>query len=216
MNSTINATNLGFESVKAKIGMKLVNAKDVPENTPFVPYLDLAIYFFIDLTGEYPAPEGSYPRAVINNALIEQFDVTAEDLFELAKENMPTLFPAEIQSIGLTLSAMMGVSVSELPTEDIPLTVCTNSAKTAGAVTIVYPNVLSDFGNQSGKSFYILPSSIHETLFLPASAGVKPSALRQMVQDVNRTVLNPEEYLSDNVYYYDIDTNQLSIVKGGE
>lgn len=207
--------NTNFESVKTKIGMKLVDQKDVPGNAPSVPFLDLAIYFFVDLSDTYPVSEG-YARAIINNSLMEKFGATTDELFELAKENMPTLFPAEIQSIGLTLSAMMGMSVPESLAEDIPLTVCTNSVQTAGAATIVYPNVLSDFGNQIKKSFYILPSSIHEVLFLPASAGVKPSVLRQMVQDINRTVLNPEEYLSDNIYYYDIDTNQFSIVKGGE
>ena len=81
--------NFDFESVKAKIGMKLVNQKDVPENAPSVPFLDLAIYFFIDLSDRYPVSKG-YARAIINNSLLERFNTTTDKLFELAKENMPT------------------------------------------------------------------------------------------------------------------------------
>lgn len=55
--------------------------------------------------------------------------------------------------------------------------------------------------------FYILPSSIHEVLCEPWSYmeanNVTAASLKEMVQNINETTVEPAERLSDHVYIYD-------------
>ena len=57
--------------------------------------------------------------------------------------------------------------------------------------------------------FYMLPSSIHETLIVPKDAGMEFKELEQMVQEVNQTQVAPGERLSDHVYEYDAKEHEL-------
>ena len=49
--------------------------------------------------------------------------------------------------------------------------------------------------------FYILPSSIHEWIVVPASVQ-DPDVLRSIVQEINGSTVDEAEQLSDSVYTY--------------
>ena len=57
----------------------------------------------------------------------------------------------------------------------------------------------------------ILPSSIHETILLPLHQSKNIDCLKEMVYDLNRTILDQSEFLSDNVYIYNRMNRQLVI-----
>lgn len=81
--------------------------------------------------------------------------------------------------------------------------VLTNSSEQYGATMILYPNVMKDIRERIGEDFYILPSSLHELIIIPKSNINMPTAeLKEMVMDVNRSILEPQEFLSDNIYEY--------------
>lgn len=90
--------------------------------------------------------------------------------------------------------------------------VLTNRCSQNGAACIRYPNVLKEFAERMGSDLYILPSSIHEVILL-RSHGLEDDAgaLRNMVKDVNRTQLAPEEVLSNQVYYYSRKSGKVGI-----
>ena len=52
--------------------------------------------------------------------------------------------------------------------------------------------------------YFILPSSVHETLVVPDDGRVSLQELTDMVKEVNMTQVNPEDQLTDQVYHYDI------------
>ena len=54
-----------------------------------------------------------------------------------------------------------------------------------------------------GEIFYILPSSIHETLIVPTTTQMTLEDMSIMVQDVNKEAVEPEDKLSDKVQFYD-------------
>ena len=60
-------------------------------------------------------------------------------------------------------------------------------------------------------SLYLLPSSVHEVIAIPASAAGDPKELPSLVQEINLTEVAPEEILSDCVYYYNWHTGQISV-----
>ena len=57
----------------------------------------------------------------------------------------------------------------------------------------------------------MLPSSVHEVLIVPESAGIGREELSGMVRAANNTVVEAKDVLSDNVMHYDKDEKQLSI-----
>ena len=68
---------------------------------------------------------------------------------------------------------------------------------------------MDKIAEQVGSSYYILPSSIHETLVVPFSDGMNVEDLKNMVHEVNSTQLSADEILSDSVYIYDYDKHRI-------
>ena len=50
-----------------------------------------------------------------------------------------------------------------------------------------------------GGSFYVLPSSIHEVLLLPATEG-DPQKLVDIIRSANRTVTDSDVFLADELF----------------
>lgn len=67
-----------------------------------------------------------------------------------------------------------------------------------GAATAV---VLADeIANEIGD-FYMIPSSVHETILSPVSASIDPEELKKMVKEINQTIPR-EDFLSNNIMLY--------------
>ena len=80
-----------------------------------------------------------------------------------------------------------------------------------GAACLLYDDLLKDFSEKHASDFYILPSSVHEVLLLPAEGRKEDESLSAMVREVNRTQLSAEEFLSDHVYYYSRKEHALCV-----
>ena len=87
--------------------------------------------------------------------------------------------------------------------------VLTNDTKLNGAAMLLCPATMDKVAEQVGSSYYIILSSIHETLIVPFSDDLNVDQLRQMVHEVNSTQVAPDEILSDNVYVYDYDNHRI-------
>ena len=72
-----------------------------------------------------------------------------------------------------------------------------------------YPGVLEKAALDLGGSFYVLPSSVHEVLAIPADPVLDVSDLRELVVEANLMHVPKEEQLSDNVYYYDVSSGEF-------
>ena len=86
----------------------------------------------------------------------------------------------------------------------------TTQSKIFGAAVLLYPRFLEHEAEALGRNFYIIPSSVHEVLIIPAEK-IEQDAdeLLEMVKEVNTTQVSDEEVLSDNVYYYDREKNEV-------
>ena len=56
-------------------------------------------------------------------------------------------------------------------------------------------------GKAFEETFFILPSSTHETLVIPDNGAFDYRVLEDMVQTINENEVAPEERLFDHVYY---------------
>lgn len=86
--------------------------------------------------------------------------------------------------------------------EEIPMYVLSNRSRSHGAACILYQNLIKNFADFLHKDVYILPSSVHEVILIPAEETDCQEKLSEMVREVNRTELDEEEILSDHVYLY--------------
>lgn len=92
--------------------------------------------------------------------------------------------------------------------DDMPeMYILTNSDKSYGAAGILNKKLLRDFAGK--RDFIILPSSVHETLFVPVTDGTDQRFFDAMVSEVNRTQVCLEEKLADHSYYYDAAIGEI-------
>lgn len=77
---------------------------------------------------------------------------------------------------------------------------------------MLYDGVMEEIAKKTGGDFYILPSSIHETLFLPVMPQSDENMLLNTVREVNESCLSQEDFLSDNVYHYHADEGRVTMV----
>ncbi len=210
---------LNYESVRQKIIYKLVNTeknKELLEDIPHIEFLDLSIVFQCLVAQE------DFGRAsiLIHNVHLKLWDVSVEILYQAAKENTQQLQGYEIKGMTEVLQEIMCAEDSENFTEDnerssfsgsVPMYVLSNKSRVDGAACMLYPNLIQDFAEAIQSRFYIIPSSIHELLLLPAGDADESSSIRNIIRDVNETQLLEEEILSDSLYIYDRALEQIKI-----
>ena len=210
-----------FAKVQSRICYKLVNAEKneaLLADAPHVMLEDLAVIFYILVNRD---SEGTGTITVRNN-MLSYWGVDADTLYELALANTQRMFRGSVQSMASVMTEILSHKLDEecareffdmMVGEDdmIPMYVCTNTDKLNGAGVILYQGLLQEFADRVDSDFYILPSSIHETLLIPADGGMDIEYLKDMVRTVNRTEVAPDEILSDSVYYYNRSTDRVEI-----
>jgi len=204
-----------FGQVKERICFRLISRERNEEllgKIPHIEYLDMAICFYYAYQSDLL---GAGSILIYNNHL-DMWNTTIEELYTLAKQNTPVLFPWEMTSLAATVQDLMECG-EELECEygefwsTLPMQVLTNECKIQGAVCILYPDLLKKLAEEAEKNFYVIPCSIHEVILLPDSGAENGEQLREIIKEVNRTQVEPEEVLSDNLYYYNRFSNQLHI-----
>ena len=55
-----------------------------------------------------------------------------------------------------------------------------------------------------GGNFFVLPSSLHETIVVPNDGNMEYKALLAMVTEINATEVDKQDKLTDQVYHYDV------------
>lgn len=196
-----------FCRIKDKISAKLVNTernKEYLKDKPHTDIADLSAVYYIDLGSD------SYGKmtTVITDTLLSHYGITIEELHEIAIQNMGT--KARFCSMFEVWSELMGASApNEIQKVDNMMFVLTNDSKINGAAMLLCPATMNKIAEQVGSSYYILPSSVHETLVVPFSDGLNVEDLKNMVHEVNSTQLSADEILSDSVYIYDYDKHRI-------
>lgn len=205
-----------FEQVKKRIVFRLVNLERNRERLkemPYMEYLDLAIVFYchVSMEAECHAAIPVYSRHM------KMWNVDKEELWKLARRNTQKLFPCQLINMEQMVMDMM--QDFDLDDEDegnllpVPMYILTNAYKLNGAAVILYRHVLEDFAKACDGDFYLLPSSIHEVILVPAKECNSLEEMTQMVQDVNEAQVEPEELLADHAYYYSKKRQKLVVSK---
>jgi len=89
--------------------------------------------------------------------------------------------------------------------------VLSNQSKINGAACMLYEDILKVLADELDRDLFILPSSIHEVIIVPANDSNPRGDLCKMVREVNETQVAEEEILSDIVYFYNRKTGVITM-----
>ena len=199
----IGNRSISYEQAKEMLFPELIPQKGNEAMLSTVPHEkveDMAVVFRLDLHSE----SGMMMSTRVNQAILDGFGVTADQIKQDTLENAPHTHPASLRSMQEVLGDMMGGFPVPGPDPGQPtLYVATMESMNRGAGVLAYPGFLDEAAEKLGGNFFILPSSIHELLFLQDNGTMDRHELTAMVRSINAAAVSPEDQLSDNVYHYD-------------
>lgn len=206
-----------FNKVRSNVCFKVINAERNRELLKTIPHkmlLDLAVVFYIEV---FQDKDGN-GTILIQNYFLDMWNgVDTDTLYRLALSNTQKKYRGRVCNMFTVISEILDEELANQFFEmvvggDVSMYVASNVQKVWGAGVILYDNLLKTFAERIGGDFYILPSSTHEVLFVPAYVGFDAKSLKQMVKEVNATEVSEQEFLSNNVYYYSMDDDRMEIV----
>lgn len=216
---------LNFELVKDKIVVRLVNYeknKEQLEHCPHKRFLDLAITF------RYLASKDAMGLAssLIFDKEFEYWNIELEDLYQLALFNTMREFPWQMDSLVKVVSDCFGERLPEELRKEfmediqsleklenrVNMYVLTNDVGVNGATCILYDNVVKNFAKVQDCNVYILPCSVHEVMLVPENTETEPEFLHGLVEDANQSSVGLIDLLSDSIYYYDKNLDQIVLI----
>lgn len=140
------------------------------------------------------------------------------EVFRQAMMSAREVDPPTMMSMGGRLFESMlspNMLADDSPVADAdkePMYVLSNESGVYGAATLFYPGMQEQVADKLGEGYYALPSSLHEFLIVPESAGVNLPDLSEMVKTANETVVEAKDILSDTVLHYDRDEKKLESI----
>ncbi len=191
-----------YEAMKKHLTVQLVS---VSQNEPVLDGVaftevadDLAMVYRIVL----PAPDNCEKTILLKKGFIDSLGIPVDKLHQDALQNAALMHPFNIMSLPGYMASHCGLPEDPLPSEDI-LWIVTNNDMRLGASVLFYPGVPQRISEQLGGDYYIIPSSIHECLVCSSRINQSWEILEHMLNEVNSTVVDSEDILSDKLYYYD-------------
>lgn len=205
-----------YENIKELLAVKIISRernKNYLKDKCFIDYLDFAICFYINI-----AETGGCSASIsVTKHISELWNQSSDILLNQALDNMKKYYKPEIVSIWSLINKMIEIH-EEMPDGiDSPMFVISNECRNNGASSILYTEMLHSFAiEQKTEKIFIIPSSIHECILIPATAEFNADMLCEMVREVNRTQVSSDEILSDHIYIYSLISDEIAIYKKEE
>ena len=172
---------------RQKLIAEVINTKvneDLLLELPYRSLFDLSVIYRIEFSN------GSI---IVNDDLMETLNTSEPELYKLAKENISERYPLFILQVFETFYAV------------------SNKEYLYGANAFLFEEKFEKMAECAHDDIYIIPSSIHELLFVRASLFTEEELL-EIVRDANRVAVSTEEFLSNNIYHYSRKTKKLKMI----
>ena len=184
-----------YEEVKKRLFVRLWNKERLQENgTIYEPFQDLYFSCHIDVSDL----AGAAASCIVKEGLAEYLGVDRKQLVADAVDNGTKIRPALTMPIEAYM-ARMGAPVDAEPENH--LMIAPTEDLLYGASVVMYPGFLERISD--GKNLYLIPSSIHEWLYIEDKGTFTQEELTNLLRSVNSEIVSEEEILSDHLYYYE-------------
>ena len=187
---------------KKSLFVKLVNTErneSLIEQSISKEFLDLSAVVRVVLKMD---KEGM-SSMVLSKGAAEILGMTEEEIYAAALANTLRLFPPKLMNLGRYVEMSIGGKLL-FGEDEVTTYILTNQKEVDGAFYLMSPEVVGAIAEALEDDLYILPCSVNEVLLVRASEledGV--DELKEMVRDVNETVVSEKDILSYSVYHYD-------------
>lgn len=206
------------EWVKERLFLQLINRdrnKNFLDDAVHSDYAGLSLVLYVLVKED----AGGTAKVKVTKNMCRHFGWDEEDTINYALENTMKLFPVELCPLERMLSSFLNIAGvdmqaagSGIPCLGEDLVILTNRKNLYGASALFYPGVLNGFAERKGTSLFLIPSSIHEFIIIPDNGLYNPADLENMLREVNGTEVALDEVLSDNLYYYNYVSRELSVL----
>ena len=202
----VELPDLSYDKVKQKVGVRLLGVDYNRKFLETVPFREVGNGYALIADAQIGASDGGVFSTVITNKMAEEYGYDMDIIFDAAldnawRNNAAMFMPAE--------EVMSGGDWSEGETSCWLLTA---SRPRCGAAALFYPGTQEMIADVLDEDYYAIPSSLHEFIIVRASVVNDPSHLCHLVKEANRTIVCPEDLLSDNLLYYSKSTGALTQV----
>lgn len=193
-----------FDQVRKTVFYFLINYdanRELLAQIPHFRYLDMAIVF-----GMKSGLEDAPGTITVFNSHLDMWGITADELLPIAETNTPLLYPPQV-------SYMPDLVPGEpSPGHPSQMYVLTNSHHKYGAAAILYKDTLKGFSLLMGSDVLLFPDSIHQMVLLPLKKDEDPESYRDTVRSTNEYFTGISDFLSNSLYLYKRETEQIEIV----
>ena len=198
-----------YEQVKDNTYLRLVPGDSpILSEAPHKKVEDMALVVSIALVNF--SDENGKSVVVVTKPLMEMYGIDEKQLFADAERNSLQYEPVVFTPLGQMIKDL--IKAENLPDpadEGIIAYIATNRSGFHGASVVSYPDFCKEASETLGGSFYLIPSSVHEFILIKDDGTPKAKDLNRMIKNVNETVLEPRDFLSDQCYHYDAKTKTL-------
>lgn len=218
MNSglSFNPSQLNeYNKVEEYLGVRLVNTKANREELNSLPHIEIEDLSLIPVI-RFPLPDDSgYQSVKITEKMRKVWGVSSEQMFERAWKNEEC---PRLHDVGEFISHVESSNeLFEIEDDSLEITkesmyLLTNQRGIDGAALIAFPGVLEKLDELFPKGFYVVPSSINETMIIPKRENEMKAVLEYMgelVRDINQNHMDRKEILSDRIYEYDKESGKI-------
>ena len=208
------ATNL--EVARDKIFYRMVSADNTAylEGKVYEEYLDLAKVYYVRL--------GEGASVVVNEGMLANWGVSKEEIIAIGNENMLNSKYEVIDMANVYIKAMMAAGASREEAEsnvklmfeeaDAKMVILRYENHISGASVILNKSALRECYNLIGGDYIIIPSSTMEVIAVPADIDATEEAILEMVEQVNATAVEAQDVLSNSVYRYNAETEEVTLI----
>ena len=211
----INGLSVDYASCQDRIIYRLVSKERnlfLLKDMPYIPFLDMAITFHLVVSID----DSCMQSLKITRELQQRWGVSVEQLLKLAKKNTPELLPARVCELSQLMKCYINTREFMLEQEEdltneekIDMIVVSNELGINGAAVMLYDGVMEQIANEYDSDLYLLPSSIHEIIVVPAGEEDLHETFSSMVNNINQRYVDEDEVLSDRVYIYRQEEKKL-------
>lgn len=194
-----------WDNVYSNIRIRVMNYErnlEWLQEYPHEQFLDLAVVCYIQV--------GEGLTCNVHNEMLKIWGITEQQLMEQAKVNMKNISCQRKSVLSVLRELMFGEADEEFcwesDNEQLNMIQC-NTPRFGAAVILQIEN----FSFLSQDS-WILPSSVEEVLVMPCKDADKDK-VKKIVRDINLAVVSKTEFLSDNIYLYNYEKQELTIVE---
>ncbi len=209
-----------YELAKSHIACKLINREKnqkLLEGVPYKPFLDLAIVAYYLLEVE----DGDFSTVTINQECLKKWGISGEKLIQEAMENTKELLGEYISPLSSVLWDIYNQREENKSLEDDmmelmikeegqpPMFVVSNKPRVNGAINMLNLRFLKKLADAVESDLYIIPSTVHEIILVPAKPDVSREELDRIILSINNEEIKPQDVLSDHSYIYRRDLNKI-------